>query len=63
MSSYYRRMLGGCEGILVRAGYLAPGEVDARLEGRRVEPHSERWLKTSNSSHSSTETGIVMSNK
>ncbi len=42
MSSYYRRMLGGCEGILVRAGYLAPGEVDARLEGRRVEPHSER---------------------
>jgi nitrile hydratase beta subunit len=33
MSSYYRRMLGGCERLLLRAGYLGPGEVDARVEG------------------------------
>lgn len=38
MSSYYRRMLGGCEQLLVRAGYLGPDEVDARMEGRRAEP-------------------------
>jgi nitrile hydratase len=35
MSSYYRRMLGGCERLLVQIGYLGPDEVDARLEGRR----------------------------
>lgn len=33
MSSYYRRVLGGCEDLLVQAGYLGPGEVDARIEG------------------------------
>jgi nitrile hydratase subunit beta len=38
MSSYYRRMLGGCEKLLVRAGYLGPDEVDARVEGRRATP-------------------------
>jgi nitrile hydratase len=38
MSSYYRRMLGGCERLLVRAGYLGPDEVDARVDGRRAEP-------------------------
>ena len=38
MSSYYRRMLGGCENVLVRGGYLGPDEVDARIEGRRAEP-------------------------
>ena len=36
MASYYRRMLGGCERLLVRAGYLGPDEVDARLEGRQA---------------------------
>jgi nitrile hydratase len=36
MSGYYRRMLGGSEQLLVRAGYLAPDEVDARVEGRRA---------------------------
>ena len=34
MSSYYRRMLGGCERLLVQAGYLGPDEVDARIERR-----------------------------
>jgi nitrile hydratase len=38
MSSYYRRMLGGCENLLVQAGYLGPDEVDARVDGRRAEP-------------------------
>jgi nitrile hydratase subunit beta len=42
MSSYYRRMLGGCERLLVRAGYLGPDEVDARIEGRRAEPGRRR---------------------
>jgi nitrile hydratase len=36
-SSYYRRMLAGCERLLVRAGYLGPDEVEARLEGRRAQ--------------------------
>jgi nitrile hydratase len=34
MSSYYRRMLGGCEKLLVRGGYLSPDEVDAHVQGR-----------------------------
>ena len=34
LSSYYRRWLGGFETLLVQAGYLAPGEVDARVAGR-----------------------------
>jgi nitrile hydratase len=38
MSSYYRRMLGGCENLLIKAGYLGPDEVDARVDGRRGEP-------------------------
>jgi nitrile hydratase len=37
MASYYRRMLGGCENLLVRAGYLGPAEVDERLQGRAAE--------------------------
>jgi nitrile hydratase beta subunit len=31
LSSYYRRWLGAFENLLVEAGYLAPGEVDARI--------------------------------
>jgi nitrile hydratase len=42
MSSYYRRMLGGCERLLVQAGYLGPEEVDARIEGKRTEPGRRR---------------------
>jgi nitrile hydratase len=42
MSSYYRRMLGGCEKLLVRAGYLDSDEVDARLEGRGAEAGPRR---------------------
>jgi nitrile hydratase len=38
MSSYYRRMLGGCEKLLVDAGYLRPDEVDARVQARHAEP-------------------------
>jgi nitrile hydratase len=38
LSSYYRRMLGGCELLLVRAGYLGSDEVDARLAGRPAKP-------------------------
>jgi nitrile hydratase subunit beta len=34
LSSYYERWLGGFEDLLVAAGYLAPGEVDARAAGR-----------------------------
>ena len=34
LSSYYRRWLGAFEDLLVQAGYLAPGEVDARMAGR-----------------------------
>ena len=33
LSSYYGRWLGGFEKLLVQAGYLAPGEVDARVAG------------------------------
>jgi nitrile hydratase beta subunit len=34
LSSYYERWLGGFEKLLVNAGYLAPGELDARIAGR-----------------------------
>ena len=34
LSSYYRRWLGSFEKLLVQAGYLTPGEVDARVAGR-----------------------------
>jgi nitrile hydratase len=42
MSSYYRRMLGGCERLLVQAGYLGPDEVDARLAKRPAKPGPKR---------------------
>jgi nitrile hydratase beta subunit len=42
LSSYYRRWLGAFEGLLVRAGYLGPAEVDARVEGRQAEPGTRR---------------------
>jgi nitrile hydratase, beta subunit len=42
MSSYYRRWLGGFEGQLVRAGYLGPAEVDARVEGLQADPGPRR---------------------
>lgn len=35
LASYYRRMLGGCERLLVQAGYLRPGEIEARVNGVR----------------------------
>jgi len=35
---YYGRWLASLETVLVEAGVLAPGEVDARLEGRRLPP-------------------------
>jgi nitrile hydratase subunit beta len=34
LSSYYERWLGAFETLLVQAGHLAPGEVDARVAGR-----------------------------
>jgi hypothetical protein len=34
LSSYYGRWLGAFETMLEKAGYLAPGEVDARIAGR-----------------------------
>lgn len=34
LSSYYRRWLGAFELRLEKAGYLAPGEIDARIAGR-----------------------------
>jgi nitrile hydratase len=34
LSSYYRRWLGSFEKLLEQAGYLTPGEVDARVAGR-----------------------------
>lgn len=34
LSSYYGRWLGAFESMLAKAGYLAPGEVDARVAGR-----------------------------
>jgi nitrile hydratase len=42
MSSYYQRWLGAFEGMLVRAGYLGPAEVDARVEGRQADPGKRR---------------------
>lgn len=36
LAGYYRRWLGGFETQLLESGYLAPGELDARVEGRRV---------------------------
>jgi nitrile hydratase beta subunit len=42
MSSYYRRMLGACEKLLVRGGYLGPDEVDARIHGRWAEAGARR---------------------
>jgi nitrile hydratase len=42
LSSYYRRMLGGCERVLERAGYLGPDEVDARLAGEAAAPGTRR---------------------
>ncbi|MEO3760763.1 nitrile hydratase subunit beta [Mycobacterium sp. B14F4] len=33
LSAYYRRWLAAFENLLVDAGYLAPGEVDARVAG------------------------------
>jgi nitrile hydratase beta subunit len=45
MSSYYRRVLGGCEDLLVRGGYLGPDEIDARVEGRRVQPACRRGAR------------------
>jgi nitrile hydratase subunit beta len=42
LSSYYRRWLGGFESQLVKAGYLGPDEVDARVEGRHAEPGPRR---------------------
>jgi nitrile hydratase beta subunit len=42
MSSYYGRWLAGFEDQLVRAGYLGPDELDARVEGRRAQPGPRR---------------------
>ena len=42
LSSYYRRWLGGLERQLVADEYLGPGEIDARLEGRKAKPGSRR---------------------
>jgi nitrile hydratase len=50
MSGYYQRWLAAFERMLVRAGYLGPDELDARLEGRRAaagQRHTSRlrlWL-------------------
>ena len=42
LSSYYRRWLGGFEKLLEGAGYLAPGEVDARVAGRSASARRRR---------------------
>jgi nitrile hydratase subunit beta len=42
LSSYYERWLRAFEGQLVRAGYLGPDEVDARVHGRSAEPGRRR---------------------
>ena len=34
LSSYYQRWLGAFETLLVQAGHLTPGEIDARVAGR-----------------------------
>jgi nitrile hydratase len=52
MSGYYQRWLAAFERMLVRAGYLGPDELDARLEGRHVAGGRRRvsrlrlWLTT-----------------
>ena len=45
LSSYYRRWLGAFESMLEKAGYLAPGEVDARIAGQRG-PTGARHVST-----------------
>jgi nitrile hydratase subunit beta len=42
MSSYYRRWLGAFERMLAAAGYLGPGELDARIDGRGGAAHGMR---------------------
>lgn len=42
LASYYERWLGAFEGLLEQAGYLAPGEVDARVEGRSADAGPRR---------------------
>lgn len=42
LSSYHERMLGGCESLLVRSGYLAPGELDARVRGTAAQTQTGR---------------------
>ena len=42
LSSYYRRWLEGLERQLVSAGYLGPGEIEARLKSRPVQPARRR---------------------
>jgi nitrile hydratase len=43
LSSYYQRWMGGFERLLEQAGYLTPGEVDARLAGHPSE-HARRRM-------------------
>ncbi|MGH3678504.1 MAG: nitrile hydratase subunit beta [Mycobacterium sp.] len=45
LSSYYRRWLGAFENLLVAAGYLAPGEVDARVGGGRAQAGRRRMSR------------------
>src|SRR5262249_40924770 len=42
LSGYYRRWLAGLERRLTEAGYLRPGEVDARLAGQPVQVSGRR---------------------
>jgi nitrile hydratase beta subunit len=42
LSGYYRRWLAGLEHRLTEAGYLRPGEVDARLAGHPAEASGRR---------------------
>lgn len=46
MSSYYRRWLGGLESKLLEEGYLAPGEIEARLAGDPVAGTGRRMSRT-----------------
>ena len=41
-SGYYRRWLGGFEELLLKAGYLAPDEVDDHVAGRPAQPGQRR---------------------
>jgi hypothetical protein len=45
LSAYYRRWLGAFEILLVEAGYLAPGEVDARVAGSDAQSGQRRVSK------------------